>query len=307
MFLSIVTATYNRAYRLPRLYESLCAQTDHDFEWVVVDDGSVDETKALIDLWIQEGKLDIRYFYKENGGFHTAMNLGISEAIGTFVLKMDSDDFLLENAVERIRHYSLSDLWVSGDGKRNRELCGICFLDVDISGNVIGDKFKRDYFIGDYISDRINAGIKGDKSEVGLTKKLKEVPHIVMPEGKSNMGSNCVWIPLAKKYDMLFVNESFYVADYADDGLTKSVKNERDRHYSLGKMYGSRFYLTNEFKLSIRMKHAYHYISGGLRAKVKLRELISTSNAPVFVSLNLPLMLPLRFLRYMLKIAKKHN
>ena len=98
--ITILTPTYNREKTLKRAYESLLAQTNKDFEWIVVDDGSSDNTKSLIEGFINESKLDIRYIYKTNGGKHTALNVGTAEAKGELLLILDSDDYLSEDAIE---------------------------------------------------------------------------------------------------------------------------------------------------------------------------------------------------------------
>ena len=100
--ITIFTPTYNRAHRLPVLYQSLCKQTSREFEWVVVDDGSTDDTKSLINGWIKEGKINIRYFWQENAGKAQAHNLGVEMAEKNLFTCVDSDDLLVTNAVERI-------------------------------------------------------------------------------------------------------------------------------------------------------------------------------------------------------------
>ena len=97
---SVVTPTYNRANTLPRLYKSLAAQTNLNFEWVVVDDGSYDDTRELIAKLKNEAPFPVHYFYKENGGAHTARNLGAQKAKGYLILNMDSDDTMPPDVVE---------------------------------------------------------------------------------------------------------------------------------------------------------------------------------------------------------------
>ena len=106
MLLTVCTPTYNRAHTLPRLYESLVRQTSQDFEWLVVDDGSTDNTRELVDGWVAEGRIRIRYVYKENGGKPSAHNLGVRMAAGELFFCVDSDDYLTDNAVEVIRNNS---------------------------------------------------------------------------------------------------------------------------------------------------------------------------------------------------------
>ena len=83
--ITIFTPTYNRGYTLERLYESLCRQTRKDFEWVVVDDGSTDNTKQMVDRWRRTNRFPIRYIYQENRGKPSAHNLGAENAQGVCV------------------------------------------------------------------------------------------------------------------------------------------------------------------------------------------------------------------------------
>src|SRR2546423_7154708 len=103
MRFTVLTATYNRAHLLPRVYESLCAQTFRDFEWVIVDDGSTDGTRELVSSWHED--FPIRYFWKPNGGKHTAVNLGVQEAAGQFIVILDSDDRLIPDTLERLDYH----------------------------------------------------------------------------------------------------------------------------------------------------------------------------------------------------------
>ena len=80
MIFTVFTPTFNRAYTLPRVYESLKSQTFKNFEWLIVDDGSSDGTADLVKMWQNEGALTIRYFYQINRGKHIAINRGVSES-----------------------------------------------------------------------------------------------------------------------------------------------------------------------------------------------------------------------------------
>jgi len=101
--ITILTPTYNRKHTLRRAYDSLINQTNKDFEWLVIDDGSKDDTKELIDEFISENKITIKYFFKENGGKHTALNFGTNKAKGELVLILDSDDYLSNDAIELVK------------------------------------------------------------------------------------------------------------------------------------------------------------------------------------------------------------
>ena len=107
-YITIFTPSYNRAYRLLALYESLCNQTCFDFEWLIVDDGSNDNTEELVQTWLNESKFNIRYIKQCNGGKHRAVNHGVREAKGELFYIVDSDDILPKDAIECIMQQYLT-------------------------------------------------------------------------------------------------------------------------------------------------------------------------------------------------------
>lgn len=98
--LTVFTPTYNRAHTLGRTYESLLRQTDQDFEWLVIDDGSTDNTRRLVQGWIAEDKIPIRYIHKENGGLYTGYNTAYANIETELCVCIDSDDYMPDDAVE---------------------------------------------------------------------------------------------------------------------------------------------------------------------------------------------------------------
>lgn len=134
--LSVFTPTYNRARLLERTYRSLCDQSCRDFEWLIVDDGSTDNTALLAKQWIAEGIIDIRYIYKENGGLYTGYNTAYANAKGELVCCVDSDDYMPENAVEAILN-----TWKERGGQN---YAGVLGLDFDCrSGKPLGGFFRK--------------------------------------------------------------------------------------------------------------------------------------------------------------------
>ena len=129
--LTVFTPTYNRAYILPRLYESLLKQTDKNFEWVIVNDGSTDNTKKIIEEWIEKDKIVIRYYEQENQGKPVAHNKGVEKAKGEIFTCVDSDDFLVDNAVEII-----NSKW--DECKSNNMCIGIVGTCIGLDGKPVG-------------------------------------------------------------------------------------------------------------------------------------------------------------------------
>lgn len=218
MKLTIFTPTYNRAYIIEKLYRSLQRQTATDFEWLVVDDGSQDNTAELFEKWqSEENAFPIRYYYKENGGKHRAINYGIQYASGEYFFIVDSDDYLANNSVERI-NYWLSR--ISGEDK----FVGICGCCAYPSGEFIGTTFEGE-FLDCTVLERGKYGIEGDKAEVFNTKILRMYPFPEYPDEK--FITECVvWDRLAEDgYKLRFFNEAVYLAEYRDDGLTHQGMN----------------------------------------------------------------------------------
>lgn len=214
--ITILTPSYNRAHTLPALYESLLKQDTDVFEWLIVDDGSTDATRKLVEGWQGEGKISIRYLHKQNGGKHTALNEGIRLIESELTFIVDSDDWLPENAVEIILQYHEKYREMEG-------LCGYSFLRFYPDGKVNDAFYPQDEWIDTYINARINAGIAGDKAEVFFTDVLKRYPFPVY-EGEKFVPEDLVWVQISGPYKMVHINRCVYISDYLEGGLTRSGK-----------------------------------------------------------------------------------
>ena len=255
--LTILTSTYNRAHALPQLYQSLLKQADKRFEWVVVDDGSTDETEQLIDQFTQESQLTIKYLKQENKGKHVALNTGIKEIESELTFIVDSDDYLTQDATDIILKK-----WQTVE-KNN--LCGISFLKGYTEEKVIGSPYPEKEMIANFINLRANQGVSGDKAEIWKTSLLKKYPFPQF-EGEKFIGEAYVWYQIAKSYDMLFVNQIIYVAEYLTDGLTKSGRLLRIK-CPLGGMAHSEMAMSTEFRMKVRVKNTWLFVCYGLFAK----------------------------------------
>ena len=217
MFITVFTPTYNRAHLLPRLYESLCSQTFRDFEWVIVDDGSTDETKSLsLSLPSREETFfPIRYYYQENGGKHRAINRGVEEANGELFLVLDSDDTLPEKSLERIDYYYKQ---VRGD----QRFGGVCGYMAHHDGTMIGHGCDVTVLDTNSIDLRYRYHVKGDMLEVFRTSVLREIP---FPEikGEKFVPEALVWNRIACKYLLRVFREVVYYRDYLSGGLTEKI------------------------------------------------------------------------------------
>ena len=215
MLLTVFTPTYNRAHLLGRVYASLQKQTCRDFEWVIVDDGSTDNTEAVVGEFIADADFPIRYFRQPNGGKHRAVNRGVREARGELLLIVDSDDLLLDNSIYIIKNrYE--------DIRFNEGFAGVCGLDIYPNGNLIGFGLPDEHIDCDALRVRFEHNVVGDLKEVFRTSVLKEFPFPEF-EGERFCPEALVWFRIAQKYKMRFFNEPIYVADYLPDGLTKRI------------------------------------------------------------------------------------
>lgn len=212
---TIITPTYNRAELLKNLYRSLEQQNNKDFEWLIVDDGSTDRTKEVVEEIADKASFHIDYIWKENGGKHTALNVGIKAIHTELTMIVDSDDQLLPNAVDEICkvHHKYSSL---------DEIGVYSFLRCYSNGKPIVPLDKEE-FVDSYVKYRIKENRPGDMAEVFKTFVLKEFP---FPEfqGERFLSEDVVWIQIGLKYQYVFINKPIYQCEYLEGGLTANDK-----------------------------------------------------------------------------------
>lgn len=215
MRFTVFTPTYNRAYIIENLYHSLQRQTFRDFEWVVVDDGSSDNTAELFTrILADKNSFPIQYIRVENGGKHRAINRGLQIANGTLFCIVDSDDFLVDNALEQIDYVERT---IPEDCKK--EFAGVCGLKVFPNGTIIGTTFSADFLDITYL-ERNAYKIDGDKAEVFYTELLKKYPFPEF-EGENFITECVVWNKIAADgFKYRFFNQPIMICEYRDDGLT---------------------------------------------------------------------------------------
>ena len=213
--ITVLTPTYNRASLLINLYQSLIKQDFGDFEWVIVDDGSVDATTDIVDQFIQERQIVITYIKQANGGKHRALNRGVKEAKGELVLIVDSDDSLPINSLSIIYSHYL-------DIKDNSSIGGVCGLMAHHDGTIIGERKICSSMNLSSIEMRYKYGFVGDVCEVFKTDVLREFPFPEI-ENEKFCPEALVWNRIATKYKLHYFNEVIYYRDYLDDGLTSKI------------------------------------------------------------------------------------
>lgn len=217
-FCTVFTPTYNRGEDLISLYNSLRVQDLKDFEWIVVDDGSEDNTRKIIeDLRIKENSFDIKYIWQKNGGKHRAINNGINYSKGKLFFIVDSDDTLESNAISKIKKY-VNSLPNIGD------FAGVSGLRKNKDGQIIGNILNKEYIDCTNI-ERAKYNLIGDKAEVYFTEILKKYK---FPEfdGENFLTECIVWNKIAADgYKIRWFNDPIYICDYRDNGLSKTLNN----------------------------------------------------------------------------------
>ncbi|MDM1335776.1 glycosyltransferase family 2 protein [Acinetobacter pseudolwoffii] len=214
--LTVFTPSYNRAYCLDKLYKSLCNQKSKDFLWLIVDDGSIDNTRELVKQWISENIVEIHYIYKENGGMHTAHNLAYRNITTEINVCIDSDDYMEDNAVEDI-----ISSW--SKVKNNKKIAGMVGLNRDPKGNLIGGKLPTNIEFGKFHLLYHKYGVFGDKKIVLRTNILKN--YMLYPEYPEErlVPLSYLYYSLDKEYDFLYVNSIWAVVDYQVDGSSANI------------------------------------------------------------------------------------
>lgn len=215
MKITVFTPTYNRGYIIKKLYDSLVVQTYKDFEWIIVDDGSEDDTKNICTNFIREDLIDIKYLKQENGGKHRALNNAVKKAQGELFFVVDSDDQLVENALERITFYY-------NRIKNDDSIGGVFGVKALFSGKLPGDKLPFSELKCSNLDFRYKYNIKGDMAEVFKTDILRKFP---FPDYKNEKfcPEALVWNRIGQHYNLFIFNEIIYLCDYLDDGLTHKI------------------------------------------------------------------------------------
>lgn len=213
--LTVFTPAYNRAHTLPRTYESLCRQDCKDFVWLIVDDGSSDNTAALVQSWQEQNNgFEIRYLYKENGGMHTAHNAAYEVIDTELNVCIDSDDSLADGAVKKIL-----DKW---DLVKDQGYAGIIGLDADLDGKLIGKGFP-DGLTETTLTGYYAAGGSGDKKLVYQTDVIKQYPPYPVFEGEKYVALAYKYRLIDQDYKLAVLDEVLCNVEYQADGSSSTM------------------------------------------------------------------------------------
>ena len=257
--LTIFTPAYNRAYTLHLGYEALLRQTSKDFEWLIIDDGSTDNTRELVESWIAENKIPIRYHYQENQGMHGAHNTAyrlINTELNTCI---DSDDYMPDDAVEKIIAF-----WKEYGSK---QVAGIVGLDADFNGNVIGTRFPKGLNLVKLYKFYADGG-KGDKKLVYRTNIIQKYPEYPIFNGENYVSLGYKYELIEQDYPVLALNEVLVNVEYRPDGSSLNMYRQYIKNPQ-----GFAFIRKSSMQLAPtakrRFMEAIHYVSSSLILKNK--------------------------------------
>lgn len=258
IILTIFTPAYNRAHTLPRTYESLCRQDCKDFIWLIIDDGSTDNTAELVRDWQSRSNgFEIQYIYKENGGMHTAHNLAYANIHTELNTCIDSDDMLADGAVEKI----LSK-WAE---VKDKGYAGIVGLDANFEGKIIGKDFPI-AMTETTLSGYYAAGGAGDKKLVYRTDVLNAYPEYPVFEGEKYVSLSYKYLLIDQDYKLAVLNDVLCNVEYQPDGSSNSMWSQY-----LKNPKGFAFWRTVRMKYSSSSKRTFidciHYVSSSLISK----------------------------------------
>lgn len=249
VLITVFTPTYNRGYTLSNLYHSLCRQSCKNFEWLIIDDGSTDCTKKLINEFINnDNGFEIRYHYKKNGGKPRALNDGIKLAKGRYFFIVDSDDYLLDDALKKMEKWineidQVEDIVGVGAARGNSKL-------EYIKG--ISPKIKENGFLDANNLERNKYDLDADMCEAYKIDILKKYPFIVWDNEKFSP-EEIVFNDIALDgYKVRWHKDIIYVCEYLDDGLTKgnySLLRKNPMGYAM--LYNSKLKYNKKFKEKI--------------------------------------------------------
>lgn len=225
VFITVFTPTYNRGSLLYRLFNSLCRQTYKKFEWLIVDDGSTDNTEEIVDEFSTfvsnraDVDFSIRYYKEANGGKHRAINFGVKVAKGDLFFIADSDDKLPDNSLQIV-----ASQWepICGD----TSFAGVCGLDATFSGKLVSHRLVSNVIDCNSLDARFRMGMKGDMKEVYRTKALVEFPFPEI-EGERFCPELLVWNRIGEKYKLRYFNKVIYLVEYQETGISSNILKVR--------------------------------------------------------------------------------
>ena len=278
---TVFTATFNRAELLGRAFESLCRQSCRDFEWLIIDDGSTDDTAARVEEWRRSAPFTVRYLYQRNGGKHRAHNLAVANAQGELCTPLDSDDALAPQAIERLIFN-----WQSIPEENRQRYSGVTCLCSDERGNVIGEKFPSPVLDCRHYELETVYGVTGEKWGCHRTSILRQFAFPSFP-GEIFCPEGLVWNRIAHRYLVRHVNECLKIYHTDTDGVTANWAR-----VMANSPRGVRLYYQECLQLAApwpwMLKRAANYVRFSLHSSVPLAKILQDAATAVPVTLATP-------------------
>lgn len=264
--ITVFTPTYNRAYCLHNGYEALCRQTLKDFVWLVVDDGSTDNTKELVESWQKsDNGFEIQYLYKTNGGLYSGYIAAINAIQTELCMCVDSDDCLTDNAIE-----SVLDLWREYGSEK---YAGVIGYDAQKNGCIIGEIFPESMKTINLIDTLLGrAEVKdADWKNIVRTELYREaIPSRIITDefmGEKDFNPHYLHIKICEKYDFLVLNKVLCIVDYQPDGMTATVLKQYIRSPNSFRALRLLELTYHDAPTKFKIKKTIHYISSCILAK----------------------------------------
>lgn len=268
MIFTVFTPTYNRAYTLPQLYKSLIRQTNHDFEWLVIDDGSTDDTEELINSYIKEDKISITYIKQKNQGKHIAINNSLDIITTEYFITVDSDDYLLENAIEIC--FQLSK-------KCNpSNIAGFSFINYT---EALSSQLNKFGFLRTFNYKDVKLNVKGEKSFALKTNIAKKYKFPVF-EDENFCQEAYILVQIMENHQILYTDYILAIGEYLEDGLSQNIYKRmlNNPKYSLATLKIK--YLSTVFSKNEKKSFAINFWDITLKTKAA-NPLIQIFNFPI--------------------------
>lgn len=250
--LTVFTPTYNRAYILHRCYESLKRQTCKDFKWLIIDDGSTDNTREIVEGWISEGEVPISYHYQENQGMHGAHNAAYELIESELNVCIDSDDYMAEDAVEKIVNF-----WAEFGSE---EYAGIIGLDATPDGKILGTKMPETIKMATHSELYTCYKVKGDKKLVYRSELTRNSPPYPIFAGEKYCPLSYKYIVIDQQYPLLIMNEVLCYVEYLIDGSSLNMIRQYI-HNPRGFSFFRKAAMTYALTAIDRFRESVHYVS----------------------------------------------
>jgi len=288
--ITVVTPTYNRAYKLSDCYNSLLGQTNKSFVWMIIDDGSTDKTEELVNTWTQEKKIQIKYLKKVNGGKASALNLAFEHIKTEYWVCLDSDDIFVKNTIA-IALKELSKI------KKKDNICGILALRNNPDGTVMGGKrIPSDVTVTTTLELRNKYKIKSEyiefyKSDITKKYRYPEIP------GEKFISSGYYSQIINEEYYYKVSQANLCICEYLDDGLTQNknkVIAKNPKGYTLIMLNG----MKNSQSIYNKSLWCLKYISGSFLSGYNIKKIINDSYRPKLTFLLLPFGWILKHMRF---------